>query len=101
MELSEYEKNLDEETKLTDLAVPRKKEKVTLDDFLLLSVIGKGSYAKVALVRKKDTKKVLALKILKKSLVDKKNQKAKLSNERQVMVTKHFSLISLITTFYI
>lgn len=28
-------------------------EKITLDNFVLLSVIGKGSYAKVVLVKKK------------------------------------------------
>lgn len=28
-------------------------EKITLDSFVLLTVIGKGSYAKVVLVRKK------------------------------------------------
>lgn len=31
------------------------KEKVTLDSFSMISVIGKGSYAEVILARKKDT----------------------------------------------
>jgi len=35
-----------------------KKEKVTLDSFHTLTVIGKGSYAKVLLVRKKDNNKI-------------------------------------------
>lgn len=39
---------------------------VTLDDFKLLSVIGKGSYAKVVLVKKNDSDKTYAMKILKK-----------------------------------
>jgi len=100
MEISEYEKNLDEERKLTEWSIPKEKEKVTLDHFTLLSVIGKGSYAKVALVRKKDTKQVMALKILKKTLVDRKNQKAKLSNERQVMIDlKHPFIIKLYYAF--
>lgn len=98
MEPSEYESALDEETKLSELTAPREKEKVSLSDFLLLSMIGKGTYAKVVLVRKKNTRQVLALKILKKSLLEKKNQKAKLSTERQVLVnfTFLFSLIQYI-----
>lgn len=46
------------------------KEKITLDSFHLLSIIGKGTYAKVALVRKKDTGKIYAMKILKKSFIE-------------------------------
>ena len=86
MKISEYEKQLGEEVKFTELLIPKEKEKVTLESFWLLSVIGKGSYAKVALVRKKDDQKVYALKILKKSLVQRKNQKVKLETERKVMV---------------
>ena len=40
--------------------------KVSMDDFNLLTVIGKGSYAKVLLVKKNDTGKTYAMKILKK-----------------------------------
>ena len=40
MDLSEYEKNLEEETKITELSIPKEKEKVTLDQFSLLSLIG-------------------------------------------------------------
>lgn len=90
MEISEYEKKLEEEVKITELSIPKEKEKVTLESFWLLSVIGKGSYAKVALVRKKDDQKVYALKILKKSLIERKNQKLKLATERQVMVNKPY-----------
>jgi serine/threonine protein kinase len=39
---------------------------VSLDSFAQLSVIGKGSYAKVMLVRKKGNPKMFAMKILKK-----------------------------------
>lgn len=38
----------------------------SIEDFLLLSVIGKGSYAKVLLVRYKKDEQVYAMKVLKK-----------------------------------
>jgi serum/glucocorticoid-regulated kinase 2 len=47
---------------------------ITIDSFGLLSVIGKGSYAKVILVRKKDNDKLYAIKVLKKSYIEKKKQ---------------------------
>ena len=43
-----------------------KKNYITLDDFLLLSVIGKGGYAKVLLIRKIKDNKLYALKVIKK-----------------------------------
>lgn len=45
-----------------------------MDSFCLVSFIGKGSYADVTLVRKKDTGKLYALKALKKKYVIKKKQ---------------------------
>ena len=50
----------------------QQKEKVDLESFLLLTVVGKGSYAKVVLVRKKDNNKIYAMKILKKAYIEKK-----------------------------
>ena len=41
----------------------------TLDDYTRLSVIGKGTYAKVLLVRSKDDKQVYAMKVLKKKYI--------------------------------
>lgn len=45
-----------------------------LDQFHMLSVIGKGSYAKVMLVRKKDNHKLYALKSMKKKYIEQKKQ---------------------------
>lgn len=48
---------------------------VTLDNFNTLSVIGKGSYAKVVLVKRKDDdSKVYAMKILKKKYIEQRKQ---------------------------
>jgi serum/glucocorticoid-regulated kinase 2 len=48
---------------------------VTLDHFNTLSVIGKGSYAKVVLVKRKDDdSKVYAMKILKKKYIEQRKQ---------------------------
>ena len=59
---------------------------ITLNDFFMLSVIGKGSYAKVVLVKKKDTNEIMALKILKKEMVERKKQEEHVKIERAVLV---------------
>ena len=46
---------------------------ITAKDFKTLKVIGKGSYGKVLLVEKNDTKRMYALKILKKAEILKRN----------------------------
>jgi hypothetical protein len=43
--------------------------KADLNDFQIKSVIGKGSFGKVFLVEKKDTKKVYAMKSLRKDVI--------------------------------
>jgi len=48
----------------------------------MLSVIGKGSYAKVVLVRKKATGQLFALKSMKKKYIEKKNQIKRVMMER-------------------
>ena len=41
----------------------------TLDDFELIRVIGRGSYAKVLMVELKRTKRIYAMKVIKKTVV--------------------------------
>lgn len=48
-------------------------KKISKDDFYILKVIGRGSFGKVYLVRKKDTGQPYAMKILKKDQLVKKN----------------------------
>ena len=43
---------------------------VTLDDFNMLRVIGRGSYAKVLMAEQKRTKRLYAMKVIKKELVN-------------------------------
>ncbi|KAL4443164.1 hypothetical protein ABPG74_002231 [Tetrahymena malaccensis] len=64
-----------------------KKKPISMDSFYLLSIIGKGSYAKVSLVRKKDDNQVYALKAIKKSLIEAKNQKEHIITERNILQT--------------
>uniref|UniRef100_K3W9X3 non-specific serine/threonine protein kinase n=1 Tax=Globisporangium ultimum (strain ATCC 200006 / CBS 805.95 / DAOM BR144) TaxID=431595 RepID=K3W9X3_GLOUD len=55
----------------------RPQTKVTIEDFDLLKVLGKGSFGKVMMVRKKDTKKIYAMKTLRKAALIKRNQMVK------------------------
>lgn len=76
------------------------KKPLSLDDFLLLSVIGKGNYAKVVLVKKKDTGRVHALKILKKKFIEKRKQEEHVFTEKNVLVgVKHPFIIKLFYSF--
>ena len=52
----------------------KKGPSVSLDDFSLLKVIGKGSFGKVMLVRKKDSGVLYAMKVLAKENIVKRNQ---------------------------
>jgi len=47
---------------------------MSIDDFTLLSVVGKGTYAKVILVKHKKTDEVYAMKVLKKKFIAEKKQ---------------------------
>lgn len=62
------------------------KQQVLMDDFALVSFIGKGSYADVTLVRKKDTGKLYAMKALKKKYVEKKKQQTNVMLERNILI---------------
>jgi serine/threonine protein kinase len=44
-------------------------KKVSLQDFVIRKVIGRGSFGKVFLVEKKDTKEVFAMKSLRKDVI--------------------------------
>ena len=66
--------NLEEIDFLKGVREESKEKKIDLNSFLMLTVIGIGSYAKVILVKKKDDGKIYALKVLKKKKLKKVKQ---------------------------
>jgi serine/threonine protein kinase len=70
--------------------------KLTIDDFTILKVVGKGSYGKVLLVKKNDDNKTLAMKVLKKKHMIKRNQVQHTKTERSILeLVKHPFIIQL------
>ncbi|EER01160.1 RAC-beta serine/threonine-protein kinase-A, putative [Perkinsus marinus ATCC 50983] len=76
------------------------KDKVSLEDFVLIKVIGKGSYGKVMLVRYKKDNNVYAMKMLRKENVMKRNQVEHTRTERNVLETvSHPFIVNLVYAF--
>ena len=63
-----------------------KKTPINVNSFYTISVIGKGSYAKVLLVKKKDNGRIYAMKILKKENIELKKQQHHVKAERDILV---------------
>ena len=59
--------------------------KVGLRDFLLLKVVGKGSFGKVMMVRKRNNGRIYAMKVLHKSHIIRRNQVEHTRTERSVL----------------
>jgi serum/glucocorticoid-regulated kinase 2 len=75
-------------------------ESSPLDAYVMLSVIGKGSYAKVILVRRKDSGQLFAIKSMKKKYIEKKNQVKRVMMERDILTSiDHPFLISIHSAF--
>ncbi|KOG97442.1 putative protein kinase YPK2 [Saccharomyces eubayanus] len=64
---------------------PSKNNPLSIDDFDLLKVIGRGSFGKVMQVRKKDTQKIYALKALRKAYIVSKCEVTHTLAERTVL----------------
>lgn len=70
--------------------------KMTVDDFELLKVVGKGSFGKVMQVRYKATGVIYAMKVLKKEQLVKRKQVAHTQTERKVLhCISHPFIVSL------
>lgn len=58
---------------------------LSTDDFKIEKLIGKGSFGKVFMVTKKDTGKIFAMKVLKKEVIEKRNQRVHTATEREIL----------------
>jgi serine/threonine protein kinase SCH9 len=56
------------------------------DDFSVLKLIGKGTFGQVYQVRKKDTKRIYAMKVLQKKVIVQKKEVAHTVGERNILV---------------
>ncbi|BAO41978.1 protein kinase C-like 1 [Kluyveromyces marxianus DMKU3-1042] len=80
-----------------------KRRKVSLDDFVLLKVLGKGNFGKVLLARSKNTNSLCAIKVLKKDNIIKNHDIESARAEKKVFLlateTKHPFLTNLYCSF--
>lgn len=73
---------------------------VNIDDFTIIKVIGRGSFGKVYMVRKNDSGSYYAMKVLKKEMVLKRNQKSNTKAERHILeALDHPFLVKLYYAF--
>ena len=84
--------NLPTDDDFVSLTSPYKK--LSVDDFELLKVIGKGSFGKVMQVRKKSSNKIYAMKILKKDILLKRRQILHTKTERKILEEIHNPFIT-------
>merc|ERR1719244_149252 len=74
--------------------------KVTMEDFELLKVLGRGAFGKVVLCREKSKRTMYAMKILKKSAVFQKNEVEHTLTENRVLQTiRHPFIVGLKYSF--
>lgn len=67
------------------LVYDARRAKVTKEDFEVLTIIGRGAFGEVRVCRHKETKKVYAMKIMRKSEMLKKNQVAHIRAEKNIL----------------
>eukprot|EP01100_Stratorugosa_tubuloviscum_P007040 TRINITY_DN296_c1_g1_i1.p1 TRINITY_DN296_c1_g1~~TRINITY_DN296_c1_g1_i1.p1 ORF type:complete len:341 (+),score=165.42 TRINITY_DN296_c1_g1_i1:155-1177(+) len=75
---------------------PIQVQKITLNDFIILKVIGRGGFGKVLLVKKKNTNEIFAMKVLKKDFLIKTKNVGYTMTERNVLRrVRHPFIVSL------
>jgi len=88
--------SMEDEMNNTDPVLMMEGTDVTLDDFEMLKVIGRGSFGKVMQVRKKGSETIYAMKILKKKAIIQRNQVEHTLAERKILeALKHPFLMTL------
>lgn len=60
-------------------------DRVTINDFELIKIIGRGSFSRVVLVKKKGTNELLAMKVLLKTDLKKRNQVEHTNTEKRIL----------------
>ena len=68
-----------------------KEKGVSIDDFELMTMVGQGSYGKVVQVRKKDTGKIYAMKIIRKETLKRGEEKSQDTFNRELNERKHLA----------
>jgi serine/threonine protein kinase len=78
----------------------KKGEEVTLDDFLVKKIIGKGSFGKVFLVEKKSDHKVFAMKSIRKDILIQNDQLESTKLEKEILMkANHPFLVKMMYIF--
>lgn len=80
---------------------PRITRKIGLEDFEFLKVLGKGTFGKVILCRQKDTNQFYAIKILKKSVIIKKDEVTHTLTENRVLQRSNHPFLTVSRENYI
>ena len=76
-------------------------QSLSVDDFEMLAVLGRGAYGRVLQVRKRDTGELFAMKVMRKADVIKRNQVRHALTERQLLQTvRHPFVVSLHFAFH-
>ena len=71
----------------------RQGQSLTIDNFELITIIGKGSFGKVMQVRKRDTGRIYALKTIRKQHIVTRNEITHTLAERMVLTQVHSPFI--------
>ncbi|KAJ3440811.1 cell cycle protein kinase dbf2-related [Anaeramoeba flamelloides] len=97
---NERSKAIKEHFKKESNFLRRRRTKMTVKQFSILAKIGQGGYGDVFLCRKSDTNELVALKRMKKALIEKTNKVEHIMSERQVLA-EHSSpwLVQLLYSF--
>ncbi|CAR28846.1 ZYRO0F13310p [Zygosaccharomyces rouxii] len=77
-----------------------KRKKVTLDDFVLLKVLGKGNFGKVLLSKSKNTNRLCAIKVLKKDHIIQNHDIESARAEKKVFMLATMAKHPFLTNLY-
>ena len=76
---------LDKDNPLLSPEEKKKIERLSYSDFTILKLLGRGSFAKVLLVKRNTNNNLYAMKVLKKDLIQLKNQEDHIKTERMLL----------------